>query len=127
MFDANLRESRAAHRQLLAAHSDWLRAFLRARESLKHGSSLPADCRIDETFKRFKDASDSFRMVMEKNRAGATDLSMTECSFASLSISVEILNRSPPAAAVQAVNRRANVGGVALLLAPYSTAQASTL
>lgn len=45
-----------AHRELVAAHTDWFQAFRWARSTLRHKDLVPIAQRLDEVFERFMKA-----------------------------------------------------------------------
>ena len=71
MLAAKQKEMCIAHRELIAAHSDWLEAFSGARWTLRHGELALATERLDKAFAHFMQASASFTLPTYESRRRA--------------------------------------------------------
>jgi len=105
MIAAGLEELRAARRQLSAAREVWMREYRKASETLKYEDLRVVAHRMDEAFKNFMRASESFRTEM-RNLQGLTrdderrtDLEIMDASVVALSTSLSLLNRGASATA----------------------------
>jgi hypothetical protein len=60
MIMADQEQMCVAHRELVAAHRDWIRVIRTLRSTLRYEDLLPVAIRLDEVVQQFMEASELF-------------------------------------------------------------------